>query len=142
MTHISPLLRFRREAREALEFYRSVFGGDLRLETYADLGAREAGHPDADLIMYGKLDTPWGSRLVAVDEPWAETAKRGAVSIWFSGTDPLELRSCWTRLSHGATVTRTLDVAPWGDSFGMLVDKFEVPWEVSIHDSGEVYRRH
>ena len=49
-----------------------------------------------------------------------------------SGQDEAELRGYWEMLADGATITMPINAAPWGDTFGMLVDKFGIPWLVNI----------
>lgn len=141
MMRISPHVKFHRETREALTFYQSVFGGELELRTFADFGAPSA-EADAELIMHGVLHADWGEIIASDTRGHTSQIQRSGTTLWLSGSDVLQIRSYWTRLSHGATVIRTLDVAPWGDAYGRLTDRFGVDWEINIEHSGEVYRRH
>jgi PhnB protein len=54
------------------------------------------------------------------------------MTVSLSGDDEALLRGYWDKLSPGATISMPLEKAPWGDSFGMLVDKFGTPWMVNI----------
>jgi PhnB protein len=54
------------------------------------------------------------------------------VSVSLSGDDDKELRGYWEKLSPGAMVMMPLEPAPWGDTFGMLTDKFGIGWLVNI----------
>ena len=66
-SRLNPYLNFNGNARQALEFYRSVFGGDLTLSTFAEFGMADA--PDADKIMHGQLETDAGYTIMAADVP-------------------------------------------------------------------------
>ena len=66
-SRLNPYIAFSDNARQALEFYRGVFGGDLVLSTFGEAGGAEG--PDADKIMHGQLETPAGYTLVAADTP-------------------------------------------------------------------------
>ena len=64
---LTPYLSFRNDARQAMEFYQQVFGGELKVNTFGEYGM--AGTPDADLIMHGQLETPSGFTLMGADTP-------------------------------------------------------------------------
>jgi uncharacterized glyoxalase superfamily protein PhnB len=66
-SRLNPYLSFSDNARQALEFYRGVFGGELVLSTFGEAGGAEG--PDADKIMHGQLETPAGYTLMAADTP-------------------------------------------------------------------------
>lgn len=128
---LNPYLSFTTNAREAMEFYQSVLGGELDISTFGDFG--QADTPLADLIMHCSLATPAGFALMAADSPpeWQHTVGTN-VSISLSGTDPEELRGYFAGLSEGGTVLTPLAVQMWGDEFGMFTDKFGIHWLVNI----------
>ena len=132
---LNPYLNFKTEARQAMELYRTVFGGTLHSSTF-----KEGGMPvDAsmgDLIMHAQLDTDDGMTLMASDTPPGMTHKPGsAISVSLSGNDEKKLRGYWDGLSSSGTVMMPLEKAPWGDTFGMCMDGFGIQWLVNI--SGE-----
>jgi PhnB protein len=130
-SRLNPYISFTDNARQALEFYREVFGGDLRLSTFAELGAQDS--PDANKIMHGQLETPRGFTLMAADTPQGMEHHPGdTITISLSGDDADELRGYWQKLSDSGTVTMPLEKQVWGDEFGMCVDRFGVPWMVNI----------
>lgn len=133
-TRLNPYLSFKDEARDAMEFYHSVFGGELTLSTFDEFQASE--DPDEkDKIMHGMLETPEGMVLMGADTPNSmEYVPNAGTAISLSGEDAAKLRDYWERLSAGGEVTVPLEPAPWGDSFGMCVDKFGVSWMVNIAD--------
>ena len=131
-TRLNPDLGFRDTARQAMEFYRSVFGGELTVNTFSDFNANE-DPAEADRIMHSMLETPNGFTLMAADTPNSMAYTPGTNhSISLSGDDEAQLRGYWDNLSAGGTVTVPLERAPWGDTFGMCTDKFGVPWMVNI----------
>ncbi|HET7172978.1 MAG TPA: VOC family protein [Nocardioidaceae bacterium] len=129
--HLNPYLSFRDNAREAMTFYHGVFGGDLSLSTFGEMGQAES--PDADKIMHARLETGTGFILMASDTPSEMQYGGGSsISISLSGDDGESLRGYWTALSDGANVIMPMQKQMWGDEFGMLTDKFGVGWMVDI----------
>lgn len=135
-TRLNPYISFRDNAREALEFYHGVFGGDLNMNTFAEFQASE-DPADADKIMHGQLDAPNGMTLMAADTPSSmDVADSSNITISLSGEDETELRGYWDKLADGGNVTMPLDKAPWGDHFGQLTDRFGISWLVNIAGQG------
>ncbi|HET6819376.1 MAG TPA: VOC family protein [Candidatus Limnocylindria bacterium] len=134
-SRLNPYLGFNGEAREAMDFYHDVFGGELTSQTYAEGGMSE-GPDDANLVMHAQLDAPNGMTLMGSDAPpRMGRQERGGMSISLSGDDDGELSGYWQKLSDGGSVTMPLEAAPWGDKFGMLTDRFGVEWMVNIAGS-------
>ncbi len=135
MATLNPYLNFRGDAKDAMEFYHSVFGGELTSSTFADFGM-EVDPSEASQIMHSQLTTPGGFTLMASDTPMHMEWTKGmnAFSVSISGVDAenAELSGYFAKLAEGGEVTQPLVAAPWGDSFGMLVDKFGVTWLVNI----------
>jgi PhnB protein len=130
-SRLNPYLSFSDTARPALEFYREVFGGELRVNTFGEYGMAEGA--DGDKIMHGQLETPAGYTLMASDTPAGMERTVGTnVSISLSGDDADALRGSFARLSEGGTVTMPLEKQMWGDEFGMCVDQFGIAWLVNI----------
>ncbi len=115
-----------------MEFYRTVFGGELTLMTFAEGGMAD-DPADKDKIMHGQLVAPNGYWLMGADTPGHMEFKPGnTMSVSLSGDDDAELRGYWQKLIDGGTINVPLEIAPWGDAFGMLVDKFGISWLVNI----------
>ena len=134
-TRLNPYLSFRDNARDAMDFYHSVFGGELTRSTFGEYHASE-DPAEQDKIMHSMLVTEGGLALMAADTPNAMDNTPGTnFSVSLSGEDEAELRGYWEKLSKGGTVTVPLEKAPWGDSFGMCVDKFGINWMVNIAGS-------
>ena len=134
--NLNPYLNFRGTAREALSFYQSVFGGEQRVSTFRDYGMPVA-EGEEDLLMHGQLQGPNAPLLMVSDVPSHMTYTPGenTFSVSLSGDDETLLTRWWNALSEGAEVAQPLQKAPWGDSFGMLTDRFGVSWLINIAGS-------
>jgi PhnB protein len=133
-SRLNPYISFDGNARDAMQFYESVFGGNLSLSTFAEFGDPNA--PNSDKIMHGMLETENGFTLMGADTPPGQEYDPGnnfAVSL--SGDDGDELRGYWDKLSGNGNVTVPLEKQMWGDEFGMCVDRFGVAWMVNIAGS-------
>ena len=140
-------LNFRGDARAALEFYQSVFGGHTVINTYADFGM-PAELPGADKVVFGLVAAENGFRVMGYDIPGQSegsiagggstrrennttvTDQAVFVSIGCDGLD--ELQGYWDALSIGAVVVEPLAASAWSAGFGMLTDRFGVTWSVSV----------
>ena len=134
MATMNPYLNFRGNAKEAMEFYQSVFGGELGVSKFGDFGM--STEPDeVDLVMHAQLTTPSGFTLMGADVPKHMEFTPGnnfSVSLSAGPDGEEELTGYYNKLVEGGTVGEPLAKAPWGDSFGMMVDKFGVSWLVNI----------
>ncbi len=127
---LNPYLQFGTTTAEALEFYRSVFGGEVALSHFKDYGTEGA---DGDLVMHGQLETPAGT-LMAADTPsfMSSPATESNITISLSGDDAEAMRGYWQGLCDGATIGTPLEKQMWGDEFGQLTDKYGIGWLVNI----------
>ncbi|MET3922476.1 VOC family protein [Arthrobacter sp. UYEF20] len=131
-TRLNPYLGFRDTARQAMDFYQTVFGGELNRSTFAEYNASDAPS-EQDKIMHSTLTTDSGLVLMASDTPNSMDYRPGSnYSVSLSGDDDAELRRYWDKLTQGGAVTMALEPAPWGDTFGMCTDQFGVNWLVNI----------
>ncbi|TFC81580.1 VOC family protein [Cryobacterium cheniae] len=131
-TQLNPYLGFRDSTREAMEFYRSVFGGELTMSTFAEFEASD-DPSEQDKIMHAMLTTGEGLVLMGSDTPNRMEYRPGTnYSVSLSGDDEPVLRGYWDGLAAEGTVVMPLEPSPWGDSFGMCVDRFGVSWMVNI----------
>lgn len=126
-------LNFRGDARAALTFYRSVFGGDIAVVTYGDAGDAQdlAG---ADQVMWGQVSAGSGFRVMAHDVPAGMPWDQGENAFFVSlrGETSGEITAYRKKLSEGATVVRPLEPARWAPLYGMLRDRFGVTWVVDV----------
>ena len=130
-SRLNPYLTLPGTARQAAEFYRDVFGGELSVMTFGEAGA--AGAPHADQVMHAQLESPSGYTLMLSDmPPGTEHAQGNDMAVSLSGDDADELRAYWDRLADGGSVQVPLEPQMWGDVFGMCTDRFGVSWMVNI----------
>ena len=130
-SRLNPYLSFNGDARQAMEFYGTVFGGQPTLNTYGEYG--DATAPGADKIMHATLETPAGYTLMASDTPEGMPFTPGnTITISLSGDDDDQLREYWAKLADGGSVVMPLEKQMWGDVFGMCIDRFGVAWMVNI----------
>lgn len=132
---LNPYLSFRDNARAAMEFYQSVFGGDLNVMTFADMPGVPTGPDEGNKVMHAMLSGDDGITLMAADTPDGMDHQPFNGSISLSGDDEARLRGYWDKLAEGGSVGQPLERAPWGDTFGMCVDRFGVHWMVNIAGS-------
>ncbi|MEX0153473.1 VOC family protein [Microbacterium sp. LMI1-1-1.1] len=140
-------LNFRGDARQALEFYQSVFGGHLAVNTYADFGM-PADIPGADKVVFGVVAAENGFRVMGYDIPGQSeggiagdgstrrenntTITDQALFVSLSSPTLEELQGYWDSLTMDATVVEPLAASAWSAGFGMLTDRFGVTWSFSV----------
>lgn len=145
--HTTTHLNFRGDARQALEFYQSVFGGHLVINTYADFGM-PAELPDSAAVVFGLIAGEDGFRLMGYDIPGRTergvagggstrrenntTITDQALFVSISANSLDELRRYWDALTVGGTVIEPLAASAWSPGFGMLTDRFGVTWSASV----------
>ena len=133
-SRLNPYLNFPDgQAREALDFYRSVLGGELNVMTFGDMGVEG---PTAAQVMHGQLETPAGFTLMGADAPpeMVQVTYGDNVSVSVSGgpEDGDDMRGWFAALAEGGQVTQPLEPAPWGDEFGMFKDRYGIGWLFNI----------
>lgn len=138
-------LNFRGQARQALEFYAGVFGGEPQIATYADLGM-PAEAPGSGNVVFGQVASPEGFRVMAYDIPGpaadvvaGETRRENGTTITdrpffvsVRGGTLDEVSRYWEGLAAGATIVEPLAASAWSAGFGMLTDRFGVTWVLDV----------
>ncbi|GAA1398268.1 VOC family protein [Catellatospora coxensis] len=130
-SRLNPYISFNGNAREAMEFYQGILGGNLTMSTFGEFGDKDA--PYADQIMHAMLESDAGYTLMASDTPPGMSYHPGDnITISLSGDDGDRLRGYWEKLTEGGTVGVPLEKQMWGDEFGALKDRFGINWMVNI----------
>lgn len=132
---LNSYISFNGNAKEAVEFYQSVFGGEVYSDTFRSFASEEmpVAEDDLDKIMHAYLKADNGVELMAADTPTGMSFSEGSrVTLTLNGDDEVALRAYWDKLAADGKVTVPLEKAPWGDVFGMVTDKFGVEWMVDI----------
>jgi PhnB protein len=130
---VEPYLFFNGNAKEAMEFYKTVFGGELDVSTMADSPpeAQMPGTKPTD-VMHASLKGP--VNLMASDSSKASD-KMAKVELSLGGTDEVQMRKIFEGLAEGGEVRMPLEKQFWGDTFGMLTDKYGVDWMINIGEN-------
>lgn len=132
VTRLNPYITFDGNAREAMEFYQSVLGGELDVSTWSEMPDMPGYTPEmADKLMHSMLTVSDGITLMGADMPDSPGPKDSSICVSLSGEDEGELRGWYEKLAGGGHVVEPFAKAPWGDTFGMCVDKFGVFWMVN-----------
>lgn len=143
-------LNFRGDARAALDFYGSVFGGHTVINTYSDFGM-PTDVPGSDKVVFGLVAAENGFRVMGYDIPGKTeggiagggatrrenhtTVTEQALFVSISSDSIEELQGYWDSLAAGATVVEPLAASAWSAGFGMLIDQFGVTWSISVTPS-------
>ncbi len=129
---LNAYINFKDNTRQAMQFYHSIFGGELTMNTFADFHSSKDPSED-NMIMHSELKAENDIYFMASDTPDRMEYRPGTnFSMSFSGDNEPVLRTYFEKLSEGGTIVEPLTKAPWGDTFGMCTDKFGVAWLVNI----------
>jgi len=128
---LNPYLNFNGNTAEAMRFYQSVLGGDLNIQTFGDAGAAQSDN-EKNLTLHAAL-TSNGITLFASDgRPDTKVIFGDNVHLSLQGDDTARLTGYFNGLAAGGKIDMALAKQFWGDTFGMLTDKFGVHWMVNI----------
>jgi PhnB protein len=130
-TELNPYLNFNGNAAEAMRFYHSILGGELKMQTFGE--ANMAQNPvDTDKIVHADLKGVGISLMASDTMPDRPATFGNNVHISLTGQDHERLAKIFNGLAKGGRVDMPLAKQFWGDTFGMLTDKFGVHWMVNI----------
>ncbi|MFJ2369496.1 VOC family protein [Microbacterium sp. NPDC087665] len=130
MSGLVPYLLFPGNAAEAFAHYRSVFGGEVQLFDYAQLG-REDGPGDA--IGHGMLQgiVELSGADAGADD---DAVQMSGMFLSLLGTaDAATLTRWFDALAAQGRVLSALETRPWGDVDGMVVDRYGIRWLIGFH---------
>jgi PhnB protein len=127
--NLNPYLSFNGNCREAMEFYKSVLGGELTVNTFGSFGGDPAV---ADKVMHAMLAGGKGTLMASDTGPGMPFTPGNTMTVSLSGADDDGLAEVWSKISDGGQVNVPFEKQMWGDQFGQVVDKFGVPWMVNV----------
>lgn len=127
---VDPYLFFKGQAREAMEFYKSVFGGELTVQVYGEVPGMDKDASKKDWLMHAALESG-AIKLFASDTDKA-SARAAKVELCLGGTDETAMREIFGKLSTDGEVRGPLKKEFWGDIFGSVTDKYGVDWMMNI----------
>jgi PhnB protein len=129
---LNPYLHFNGNAEEALNFYKTVFGGDVKISRYGDFEGMPVEEVHKNQVMHGVLEADNVLLMASDSGPMGEGTPGDNFSLSFSGDDSDTLTRYFEALGEGGKITQPLATQVWGDTFGMLTDKFGISWFVNI----------
>ncbi len=138
MQFTGPYLNFPGNAEEAMEFYRSVFGGEYDgVMRFRDFGDNELGAPEADLDKIAHISLPLseGIGLMASDVvgPQLESFTVGnSIYLYLEADTAEEADRLFDALSEGGVAEMPLEAVGWAEKFGSCIDRYGVPWMISF----------
>ncbi|MBB5832221.1 VOC family protein [Brachybacterium aquaticum] len=129
-----PYLHLPGTAREALEFYRDVFGGEVFLATLEEFSRTDG---PADAIAHGELRGP--VHLCASDATGDDVhfAAQGLMMALLGAAEPATLRAWFAALAEGGEVVDPLQERPWGACDGQVRDRHGVLWLIGFEHGGD-----
>lgn len=115
---------------EAMDYYRDVFGGTLDITTFAEFGM-EGMPPDGVMHSHLKAD---GFQLMASDAMQGAEGTWGGTRVYlaFIGDDLDEVRGYFERLGADGSVGVALEKQAWGDTYGVVMDRYGIEWMFDI----------
>ena len=129
--HCGPYINFQGRAREAMEFYHKVLGGNLDLHTVNEQGVSKPARP-GDRIRHARLEAD-DVLILATDGHPTYPAKVGEnMAVALSGTDKGRLTKIFNDLAEGGRIKGPLTRQHWGAAVGWLTDKFGIDWMINI----------
>jgi PhnB protein len=130
MTDPTPYVFFPGTAREALTFYGDVFGCAVQLHTFAEFNRSDG---PADAIAHGGLTggpvALWCADVSGDERP---VRSEGLMLALLGTADPFTLRTWFSRLSEGGRVVDELQMRPWGESDGQVIDRYGLHWLIGF----------
>lgn len=130
MIGLHAYLNFPGNSREAMTYYQDIFGGTLEILTFGSMSMQ--GMPD-DGTAHAALVTDHFSLFASDAMPGAEHTWGGTrVYLAFMGDDEATLRAWWERLAADGEIGMPLERQAWGDTFGLLKDRFGLEWMFNV----------
>ena len=142
MAKINPYLNFQGNTEEAFNFYKSVIGGDfssivrfkeMPVDGNSMPGANKMTTEESEKLMHVALPIS-GNTLMATDmlESQGHKLRLGNnITLSLESESKEEADRLFNGLAEGGTIGAPIADAPWGAYWGMLTDRFDVPWMVN-----------
>jgi len=133
MTKLVPYLMFTGNCREAIEFYQSIFGGTLAMQTYAEAPG-DVSEEYQDRILHVQLESDDFSLMASDTHPQFSPPSviGNNITLTIVGNDTKKLTDYFNKLAVGGKIDMKLEKQFWGDVCGGLTDKFGIPWMIDI----------
>jgi PhnB protein len=135
---INPYLNFNGNCAEAFKFYERVLGGKiLSMQSHGDSPIAGQVPPDwHDRILHVRLAVG-DAVLMGSDSPPEHYTKPEGLYVSLQVEDPAKADHIFKALSEKGTVTMPFEKTFWAERFGMLVDRFGIPWMVNCEPAAD-----
>jgi PhnB protein len=135
---IIPYLNFGGQCEEAFNFYAKCLGGQIEgIMKFGDSPMASQVPPDwGSKAIHARLNIK-GAILMGSDAPPDRYQKPQGLSVSISIKDLAESEKAFQGLAEGGSVQMPFQKTFWSAGFGMLVDKFGIPWMVNCEQAAE-----
>jgi PhnB protein len=135
---LNAYLLFKGNCEEAFKFYESALGGKIEaMLRYAGTPAEKHTAPEfLQQIMHARL-VVGDAVLMGSDAPQEKFDRPTGFSVSLQTDDPAEAERLFQALSNGANITMPIQATFWAAKFGMLVDRFGIPWMVNCQQAAQ-----
>jgi PhnB protein len=133
---IQPYLNFDGNCKEAMQFYQSLFGGELEIMSIAESPAKDQFPEELhNEILHSSLING-DMKLMASDMCGQGPLNQGnSITLSLDCSSKDEINNLYKQLSDGGQIIQELKVEFWGALFAMVVDKFGVRWMLSLENA-------
>ena len=129
-------LSYSGDCREAFNFYAQLFGGELMMLAYGDTPmAKEVPAEWSEKIVHATLSLG-GSELAGSDVQSDHYRRPQGFSVLVDVEGVEEARRIFTALAEGGSVEMPMQETFWSPAFGVLTDRFGIPWEINGKSAG------
>ena len=130
--HLNPYLYFNGNCEEAFKFYEKALDGKIEaMMTHAGTPAESQTPPEwRNKILHARLSVN-GAILMASDAPPGRFSPQQGFSVSISLKDPQKGEQVFNALAEGGKIGMPYQKTFWSPGFGMLTDKFGIPWMVN-----------
>lgn len=135
---VNAYVTFDGNCREAFTRYAEIFGGEIAyIQTFGD-SPEDFGVPKEmhDRIMHSSITIGDGI-LMGSDDPTGNHKPPSGIHLSVNLDDVSEARRIFDLLAEGGNVTMPFDKTFWADGFGMVTDRFDVPWLVNCNTADQ-----
>ena len=124
---ITPYLAFPGTARQAFEFYREVFGGEVSIFTYADMPSEETQGMAPDSVAHASLK--FGDNSLMGADAHTDVQSSGMCAM-YDLSDDAEAERVFNALAEGGEVQMPIQATSFASNYGIVTDKFGTPWMI------------
>jgi PhnB protein len=127
----TPYLNFDGDCEAAFRFYQRVLGGKLELKTHGESPIAAQVPPNwHSRILHARL-VMGDAVLMASDAPPEVYQPPQGLTVSIGLQDIAQAERIFHELAQGGKVTMPIGKTFWAERFGMLVDRFGIPWMIN-----------